>query len=386
MLSPTHPVDDRHKAKAHACDQFLRRKPTTRMASTDPRRNVLGVGIGAKANRKGERFEREAIRFYVEKKVEPETDIPTEHVLPKELGGFKTDVVEVGRFRRGAMPVHDPGTHDPGNHLLDAHTIRPGTSCGVRFGRCGDGATGTVGAIVSKDDKPHILSTAHVLARTNGFLLGAPILCPGPIDLPLLAGDVSHGQAGGHGQSKHAGHRALSSLETFQRARLAEIVPLWLERPNLMDAALAEIVEPPFDPSIVEIGRLTSRSAIQPFRGMQVMKYGVATGLSRGVVVDTDFDGYVDFPTGALRFDNQVLIEGDDESAFAWEGDSGALIVTRFAWDRGGPCQGEQVTLAVALIVGFSMPEATTEPPRSFCLATDLSLILSRLGADLLIG
>lgn len=392
MPMQTNQSDDRRKAKADACARFLLREVRAGLKVTEPHRNVVGIGIAPKL--KGGKLTAEAaIRFYVERKFARESDVPPDHMLPKTIHAMPTDVVEIGQMRTASapamamsMPARGPATH----------VIQPGTSCGVRFGRAGDGATGTIGAIVGRGDKRFLLGSAHVLARINGFLLGSPILCPGPVELPLLAEDAaSHGGGHSHGETGHShdgadGHDAAvpgsspapPAERNFQRARLTDFTRLSMSEPNQMDAAIAEIVSSNFDPAIRELGLLTSSTPMEPLQNMQVMKYGLATGLSRGRVIDTDFDGRLSFRQGPVAFENQILIESDEASPFAWEGDSGALVITRFTWDG----SDEPVAFAVAQVVGFSMPTSNIGLGRSFCVATPLTPILDRLGVSLVVA
>jgi hypothetical protein len=348
------------------------------MKVTDPQRNVVGIGLAAKL-KGGREVAPEAVRFYVDHKIPGKSEIPQDHLLPETIDGLPTDVIEVGRIRCGAAAAA----------ASLPHIIQPGTSCGVKFGRCGDGATGTVGAIVSRGEKRYLLSSAHVLARAHGFVMGAPILCPGPVELPLLAYEahsIHTRRARGHAHAGQPGAHSLPKAEDFHRARLADYVMLSLDEPNHMDAGIAEITSPYFAPEILDIGALTRNTPFAALKGMPVMKRGLATGLTRGEVIDTDFDGRVDFPVGSMTFEDQFLIEGDQDSPFAWEGDSGALVVTRFNWDKGDNHEGEPETMAVALVVGFSMPESTPGPARSFCVASDLSLVLNNFEVDLMIA
>jgi hypothetical protein len=369
------------KAKAEACERYLVRTPTSGLQNTDPHRQVVGIGIGPKVSRKEGVVAPEAVRIYVESKIEPASTIPLDHLIRPEIQDVPTDVVEVGRFRCSGFPRATAETQ--------RQVIQPGTSCGVKFGRCGDGSTGTIGAIVSKGAKRYILSSAHVLARAQGFLIGSPILYPGPTQLPPIANDGTHvnhaSMSHDHGRDTNppADEHPLPTLELFQRARLAEFEALRLDESNFMDAAIAQITQGPFDGSIVGIGRLTSPLPLRALKGMRVMKSGIGTGLSRGKVVDTDFDGRVDFSSGSLMFENQILIEGDKASSFAWEGDSGSLVVTKLVWDLGDDVPRESQTLAVAMVVGFSMPESNSSVATSFCVATDLTLVLNKLGVEL---
>lgn len=329
MIAHTDASGECRKAKKEACKKYLARAAGPDMKITEPHRNVLGIGIGPKLKEVGGKEAEvapEAVRFYVERKLR---EVSEDHLLPRHVGGVPTDVIEVGRLRCSASTTRsiDSDHSDHSTDSTDSTVIRPGTSCGVKFGHCGDGATGTIGAIVAKGDKRYILSSAHVLARANGFLMGAPILCPGPVELPPLANERGHGPAHGSGIA-HAMH-SLPEESNFQRARLAGLVPLRLDKSNRMDAAIAEIISyDGFDSEVVDIGKLTSKTPAKAWKGMPVLKRGLATGLTRGRVVDIDFDGRVDFPFGPLKFENQILIQGDDESPFAWEGDSGSLVVT----------------------------------------------------------
>lgn len=52
---------------------------------------VVGVGVG-------ERGGRETIRVYVSQKI-PAEELPAHHRVPREIGGYATDVIEVGEMR-----------------------------------------------------------------------------------------------------------------------------------------------------------------------------------------------------------------------------------------------------------------------------------------------
>jgi hypothetical protein len=352
------------KAYEHCCERYLREPAAAGMKVTDPARNVVGVGLGPKV--KEGKAGPSSVRFYVDQKIRRISEIPPEHRLPGVLEGVPTDVLAIGRPRCGA----ESHSHSDQSHPRSAkpHVVRPGTSCGARFGRCGDGVTGTVGAIVRRGDSTYFLCSAHVLARANGFLLGAPILCPGPVDLPRLVEDRTHG-----GHEEAPGMPEFRETD-FRRARLADFEPLTLDGYNSLDAALAEIPDSTrFEAEIQGVGRLMRSDPIVARKGMRVAKVGQGTGLTHGRIVDTHFRGRVGFALGALAFRDQILIEGDDDSAFAWEGDSGALVVTDRDDRRG-----------VAMVVGFSMPEKDGEP-KSYCVATRIGAILRRFKVEMVV-
>src|SRR5215472_2736211 len=87
------------EAKRHAADQLLK---------ADSTGNVLAVGIGQKI-RRGKATK--CIRIYVQSKL-PEADLlprsgaklRASAMLPKTFEGFKTHVIEIGRFGRAGDP------------------------------------------------------------------------------------------------------------------------------------------------------------------------------------------------------------------------------------------------------------------------------------------
>src|SRR5207247_1162936 len=78
-------------------------------------------------------------------------------VVPKEMGGVLTDVVETGRF--SAMPLTQ--TVDEGR----THKMRPAEG-GVSIGHYRITA-GTLGVLARRGGRPVILSNNHVLANGN---------------------------------------------------------------------------------------------------------------------------------------------------------------------------------------------------------------------------
>src|SRR5436853_7894264 len=93
-------------------------------------------------------------------------------VVPKEMSGVLTDVVETGRF--SAMPLTQ--TVEEGR----THRMRPaegGSSIGhYRI------TAGTLGVLAHRHGRSVILSNNHVLANANEGHIGDPILQPGPAD------------------------------------------------------------------------------------------------------------------------------------------------------------------------------------------------------------
>ena len=124
--------------------------------------NVTGTYFGFK--QVGGRMTTEkCLVITVSKKVPPQTLTPAQ-MIPKEFDGTRTDVVEVG-----IVKVRE---------LIDyAPPIRLGRSVG------GENVTaGSVGAVVSFQGRPAIISNNHVLAASNLNPIGTTIYYPGLYD------------------------------------------------------------------------------------------------------------------------------------------------------------------------------------------------------------
>lgn len=129
---------------------------------------VVGVGLGYK-DHKGERTDQLAVVALVEQK-KPKAAIRDEDMVPPELDGAKTDVIEVGVLRAQL----NSGTRDE---------WRPKIPPGVSIGHY-QVTAGTFGVLVYDriTGEPLILSNNHVLANSNDASIGDPILQPGPTD------------------------------------------------------------------------------------------------------------------------------------------------------------------------------------------------------------
>jgi hypothetical protein len=286
-------------AKQAAIEQLLVREHAPHPVSswavrTHPRHNVVGVGIGRKIKR-GRALRTPSVRIYVDRKV-PRGSLPPDRLLPERVGGVPTDVIETGRFR-AFMPAAPVGQ----KRLRPA---RPGCSIGFRFPdeRAGDLMAGTLGALVEADGIPFILSNNHVLANENALPVGSPIFQPALLDL---------------------GDTAIDQIATLTR-----FIPLKIDAPNIVDCALAALVDTEAASPIIlpKIGRLTSAEPIDAAEGMTVEKTGRATGYTTGTVFDVSATIAVQFELGMLTFQNQMLIRSEAE-AFSDIGDSGSLIV-----------------------------------------------------------
>lgn len=127
------------------------------------KRNVVGVGRGFKVT-KGVQTDEECIVVMVEEKM-PKEQLKKKDIVPEEIKGVKTDVIETGIIKALLSPT-------------DKWRPAPG---GVSIGHLKITA-GTLGCLVKRAEETYILSNNHVLANSNDAKLGDPILQPGPYD------------------------------------------------------------------------------------------------------------------------------------------------------------------------------------------------------------
>jgi hypothetical protein len=275
------------------------------------RKNVVAVGLGYKVER-GERTDQLSLVVSVKEKV-PAAELDPVDLVPQQVAGLRTDVLETGPIRALA--------EDPRARRRPA---QPGISIGHR-----DITAGTFGMLVQRDGQPYILSNNHVLANTNAAAIGDPIYQPGPAD-------------GGSPNDRIAAlaeFEAIDFGESTPQCRIAEALAAFLnllartsgsshrlqpvkQTPgvNLMDAALAEPDQPAsVKPDILEIGLPTGVAA--PELGLRVQKTGRTTGLTYGFVTQIDVTVDVDYVGRTARFVDQVFV-----TAMSKPGDSGSGI------------------------------------------------------------
>ncbi|MCW1843815.1 S1 family peptidase [Prosthecomicrobium hirschii] len=252
---------------------------------------VRGFGIGEKIAG-AQRTNDLAIRIYVEQKQPISAlahPVPSTLELP-DFGTIPTDVVEIGRV----VAQLDTGRYRP---------ALPGCSIGHW-----NSTAGTLGCYVRKRGDPtrtYILSNAHVLAiNGSGFgMPGDPIVQPGPLD---------------------GGRRPHDII-----ASLAELCPIDFTMPNLVDAAIAEVIDPTVVTTLTARGGPVAAGSIvrTPRRGTKVQKFGrtsdysVAEILDVNAILETDYET----PHGTKKalFTNQIVCTKCSDA-----GDSGSLITT----------------------------------------------------------
>jgi len=281
--------------------------------------NVIGVGVGMK--QVGfDRTKKPSVIVFVEKKVE-KNNLSRSQVIPQEIDGVLTDVIEIGKVR-----------------LLDGRTDKarpahPGMSIGhFRI------TAGTFGAVV-RDIKTRellILSNNHILANaTDGndgrCAPGDPIFQPGIYDggteedkiaslvrfVPLIRSEKKADCPVAAGAAKIGSKlihilRPNYDLQFVKRSRGS----------NIIDAALARPLSPDLiSTDILEIGRPQGTATVE-ISG-KVMKSGRSSGKTEGNVTAIGVSLQVELNDSEVgMFSDQVVSDMISKG-----GDSGSLVL-----------------------------------------------------------
>lgn len=275
--------------------------------------NVVATGIGYKMVQ-GKRDVILCIVCSVTRKV-PVAELSAPDLIPTSLSGIPTDVVATGPIR--ALQART-GRHRPA----------PG---GVSIGHR-DITAGTLGCLVRKNNRTHILSNNHVLANSNEARLGDPILQPGPFDGGRLPGDhvaeltefVPIRFLGAPSDCSIAG-AVVTVLNVIAKALGSDTRLQAVTRgvgENLVDAAIARPLDDQLvTPNILEIGSIQGQGRGE--LGAAIRKSGRTTGLTTGEILQVDVTVDVQYGVGRLaRFTDQLLA-----GPMSQGGDSGSAVL-----------------------------------------------------------
>jgi hypothetical protein len=277
---------------------------------------VVGLGTGYKISA-GRRTEELCVVVLVRQKL-PKTALPPGALIPKDLEGVPTDVVQVGELRALQSPM-DRWRPAPGGVSMGHYQITTGTfGCVVR-----DQSTGN----------RLILSNNHVLANANDAAPGDPILQPGPIDGGQVDDDtiarlerfcpIEFDQAPGSCSLAQGFAMAGNSIaQLLGSQHRLEVFQSDVDAVNLVDAAVARPLEDNLIlDEILEIGELTGTTL--PILGMPVRKFGRTTNLTTGTINVLEATVTVRYGSGrSARFEDQIVT-----SAMSQGGDSGSCLV-----------------------------------------------------------
>jgi len=246
--------------------------------------NVTGFSnIPQKRIRRGKVVDELVLRVYVTRKVSKEQLKPSE-LIPPEIEGVKTDVVEIGRIRKlqGFRERYRPAP------------------AGVSTSRADQTAAGTIGwFMVDEDGNIYLLSNNHVWANENNAAQGDPIVQPGLLDGGDPENDV-----------------------------IAELYD-WIDidftgNPNTVDVAIAT----PLDlsqvyTSIMVLGGVTGKA--DPQQDSKAKKVGRTTGYTEGIITDASATLNVDYDSGTALFQDVFIVQGED--VIVQGGDSGSPVL-----------------------------------------------------------
>jgi hypothetical protein len=241
--------------------------------------NILGVGYGVKVATGTVTTEELAIRVYVRAKF-PRTALNMPDRVPERINGTLTDVIPVGD--------------------LVAQFPRP-VECGLSCGHSEVNTAGTIGCVVtSNGTNRFILSNWHVLTDGNDAEPGDDILEPGLLD----------------------GGRANPPI-----ARLTAYQPVDFNGlPNRIDAALAELIDPPGVGSRIDTIGPVNPVPMEASLFQSVRKRGRTTLHTIGTVMDLAADVRVRYGDRVAQFSDQIAVTGIN-GPFSAGGDSGSLVV-----------------------------------------------------------
>jgi hypothetical protein len=264
------------------------------------RSNVVAVGVGFKIAG-GVQTNEPAVVVSVIKKL-PVVQLSESSLIPRTLGGVKTDVVETGKIFALQNPTEK------------MRPARPGISIGHY-----QITAGTFGCLVQRDGQVFILSNNHVLANSNEAQLGDAILQPGPHD-----GGTSADQIGTLEQFIPVGF----SGSTPGCSPLGFLMKLFrpsaqVNEPgnNTVDCAIARpLSDDIVNPDILNIGIPTGVGTAT--LGTQVQKSGRTTGLTTGQITQIDVTVSVDYGGKLATFTNQLMAGGMSQG-----GDSGSAVL-----------------------------------------------------------
>ncbi|MEU0660691.1 hypothetical protein [Streptomyces lavendulocolor] len=247
--------------------------------------NVVGVGVREKITA-GRLTGQPCVAVYVVHKL---PDLAVEGPLvPKEIEGVATDVIESGEFVTLSAREHH----------------RPAMS-GISVGHY-SGTTGTLGFFARRGTSHEVYAVGcnHVLACLNKARKGDAVLQPSAHDGGV---DDQFGRLDGWEELRFDWRRIL--------------------RPNRIDAALVEVDAWQTSTTIFGAGPINP-NPLDPREHLPVMKSGRSTGLTHGIVTDPMVTAKVrhGLQTGVMR--KQMIIEpsGGDQY-FSKRGDSGSLVV-----------------------------------------------------------
>jgi len=257
--------------------------------------NVVGTAIGEKFVN-GEPTGNPAVLVFVQKKFSKRgvfSKFSADEMIPDELDGVPTDVIEVGHIVKQA------------GFKSKVRPLQPGYSCGH-----GGITAGTIGGFFrDKDGDLVMLSNNHVVADENKAKKGDPIFQPGPTD--------NHSNKNFRGWPD-----PVAKLPYF--ATLKRYVRL-KGSGNRQDSGICKVHPKILKEGLIDYVYPVVNKRLQgwehPNVGEQVQKCGRTTGYTTGRIIGQNASFSVGYDFGVARFKNCIVL-----SAMSRGGDSGSVI------------------------------------------------------------
>ena len=334
---------------------------------------VYAVGLGEKVS-KGKRTGKKALICSIKQK-KPLAQLAQDEMIPQDVDGVPTDIVEIGDRPRAFPAWQDK-----------QRPVVPGISTGHY-----QITAGTIGAIVEVDGDIMLLSNNHVFANENLAELGDAIIQPGDYDGGSLADRVAtlynyvpitftnqsdptpppgpapepdpeppvpdpepepepEPNPPAPPEEDEDSDCPVANIFAKVANKVAEIfgreTRLKAVRPKRQTATQQELVIPQIitnrvdgalatiddnvEYSINYLDYISSVKGVNELAGVgtSVHKLGRTTGYTQGKILQTDVIVDVQYDGGIARFEDQLWIEtGVDGSSFSAGGDSGSLIM-----------------------------------------------------------
>jgi len=334
--------------------------------------DVYAVGLGEKVS-KGRRTGKRAIICSIKKK-KPLAQLTQAEMIPSDIDGIPTDIVEIGDRPR-AFPAYQD----------KQRPVVPGISTG-HF----EITAGTIGGVVEVDGQTMLLSNNHVFANENDAKLGDAIIQPGDYDggsltdrigtlynyvpltfvnqteptpppgpapdpeppapdpepepdpdptpeppAPPVEDDSDCFVANLFAKVLNKGAELLgreTRLKAVRPSKTAaapqEVVAKQIIR-NRVDAALCRL-DDGIDVNLNYLSYYDGVKGVNELAGVGtlVKKLGRTTGFTNGIVTQTNVVVDVQYDGGIVRFEDQIAIEHIElGKSFSAGGDSGSIIV-----------------------------------------------------------
>jgi hypothetical protein len=284
------------------------------------KQGVCGTGVGHKLVN-GKPTGDHAILVFVQKKFSESGVIrkfSADELIPSEIDGIPTDVIEVGRLRKQDFRSR-------------VRPLKPGYSVGH-----GDITCGTIGGFFTdKDGDPVLLSNNHVLACENKAQAGDLIYQPGPTDMRVAKTFTNWGNP----VSSHPYVGTLKSFAHLNGNGNTHDSAIMRIHDSLIKANLIDALYPTINRPISDFG--------DPTINMPVQKCGRTTGYTTGRVIGLNATFTIEYDFGNATFSDCVVLTNMSQG-----GDSGSMIL-------------DMDTKAVALLFAGSKKVTIASPIRT---------------------